>query len=767
MLSRSIASRLSLWVLAGSVAVLAIVGGVLFQRVSQQILTQAHGEATALANEAGNRIEQRLARVADTAQALTLATRVAQGPGEIEALLRDAVARNPDLSGLAAAFVPLPDDPTASPFVSRQDDGTLSVRDLRRDVVHPYWERDWFRTGLACAQGCWQQHFRSQSRRRELVNYSVAIEREGRPIGLINADVSLEWLGHILQALHKPDGAYAYVLDDKGVYMAHDNPAMVGRLAIADVRQVQARHEAARVRLAIAQNPLARGKPVWIYLVPVEGTRWTFGLAMPEAMIYAGVRQAFSRVLVLGAVALLALALVTLAVTRRTLAPLGMLASRAEQVARGALEFELPPARFPDEVGRLTEAFDRMRTELALHIAELTRNAREQQRLASELDIAQQIQTALLPGEHYLDAHCRNFELHALLRPAQAVGGDLYSYFMLNERRFCVMVGDVSDKGIPAALFMARTITLAKALAPKARTPQQLLALLNVELCRNNDSCMFVSLLCGMLDTLTGELVVASAGHDPPALCDAAGVRLLELDNGAALGLDEAARYPARTLRLQPGQTLLLYTDGITEAADVAGQLFGSERLVECLARAPTRSAAELAGDLLAEVDDFAGAADQADDITVVALTWHHALAGADARVLDVSVRAVMDDVRETLARCDAALGGHDVPPAVREDIGLVLEELMASLVRHAVAGQGDGALDLHMRLDGEAVLVELHHDGQPFDPLREPGGTPAGGRGFQLVRAMASELSYSHDEQGNHLQLRFPRLPAATGLAG
>lgn len=765
MLLRGIATRLALWVLAGSALVLLVAGGVLFQRIRTQLMEQSHNEASALASEAGNRIEHRLARVADTTQ--TLAAVIAPRPEEAELMLRHALARNVDLSGLAAAFTPSA-VPLPSPFVGRQDDGSLASRDMRKDP-NPFWDRTWFLAGLSCTQGCWQRHFFSQSRQRELVNYSVAILRDGHPIGQVNADVSLDWLTSMLQHLQKPAGAYAFVVDENGAYLAHDNTALIGRRGLDTLLQALAQHQASRVRLATPQNPEAHGRPVWIYFSPIEGTRWRFGLAMPEDLVYAGVRHTFARTLALGLLALLALAAITLAVTRRMLAPLATLADRAEHVARGALDFELPPVRRTDEVGRLTRAFDRMREELALHLAELTRNAREQQRLASELDIAHQIQTALLPGEHYLDAHCENFELHALLRPARAVGGDLYSYFMLNERRFCVMVGDVSDKGIPAALFMARTITLAKALAPRARSPQQLLSLLNAELCRNNDSCMFVSLLCGMLDTLTGELALASAGHEPPVLCDTEGARLLELDTGAALGLDEEVRYPARTLRLQSGQTLLLYTDGITEAMDTAGQMFGTERMLACLSHDALRPAAELAGGLLAAVDRFAEGASQADDITVLALSWHHALDDRNAPMLDLTLPASIDDVFATLDRCDASLRTHGVPPAVRDDIRLVLEELMVNMVQHGHADDDPRTIDLHMRLGDGAVLIELHHDGHPFDPLQAPvpaltgdlaDADEVGGLGLHLVRAMASELSYSHDEQGNHLQMRFLHPP-------
>ena len=765
MMVRSIASRLSLWVLAGSVLVFAIAGSLLFYSVRAKILQQSHDQASAVASEAGNRIEQRLTRVADTAR--TLAAVIGPRPEGAESMLRDAMTQNTDLAGVAAAFTPGTSPAgvaAAAPFVGRQDDGGLTSRDMRSDPA-PYWKATWFLRGLDCLQGCWQAHFHSQSRHRELINYSSPMRQEGRVVGLINADVTLDWLRGTLQNLDKPAGAYAFVLDQNGTYLAHDNPAMVGLRAPPALLAAVAEQQASRVRLAVAQNPQARGRPVWIYFFPVEGTHWRFGLAMPEVLIYAGVRQAFVFALVAGLLALLALTLITLVITRRTMAPLGTLTSSAEQVARGALAFELPSAPRRDEVGRLTEAFDRMRKELALHIAELTRNAREQQRLASELEIAHQIQTSLLPGAHYLDSGCENFELHALLRPARAVGGDLYSYFMLGQQRFCVMVGDVSDKGIAAGLFMARTITLAKALAAQARSPQQLLSALNRELCRNNDSCMFVSLLCGMLNTATGELVMASAGHEPPVLCDASGARLVELDTGSALGLNDEAEYPFHRLYLQPGQTLLMYTDGITEAVDVDQRMYGPERMLSCLARMPAHSAADLSEGLLAAVDRFAADADQADDITVLALSWHHAIEDRSALVLDVTTTATMKDVFEVLERCDASLQAQGVTPALRDDVRLVLEELMVNMVEHGRTPDAGHTIELHMCMAGDAILIELHHDGRPFDPLQAPAPAltgdiadqdDVGGFGIHLVRAMTNDFSYSHDERGNHLQLRF-----------
>jgi sigma-B regulation protein RsbU (phosphoserine phosphatase) len=757
---RSIASRLALWLLAGSVLVLVIVGTTLFIRTRTQILVRAHGEAIALSRAAADRVEARLGRVAATTQ--LLASLAGSGTRDAGALLRDSLQTNTDIAGLAIAPAPVRGRaPALAPFVSRADDGALQERNLARDATH-YWEQYWFLGGMACDPGCWQHPFLSRSRHRLLVNYSAVIRHDGRPVGLVNTDITLEWLQKMLDTLRKPAGAYTFVLGSDGRYLAHENVSLVGRPGDARLLQAMARQDGAPVRLADAP-----GGPVWVYPSPIRGTFWSLGLAMPEARIYADVRKLFLTGMVLCVFALLGIALITVVTLRRTLAPLGVLAQRAEHVARGELDFDLPASARRDEIGRLTQSFDQMRHQLAAHLQRLTEATREQQRLASELEIAHQIQTALLPNEHYLDAHCPNFELHAALRPARAVGGDLYSYFMLDGHRFCLLVGDVSDKGIPAALFMARTITLAKALAPRTETPDELLRLLNQELCRNNDGCMFVTLLCGVLDTRDGTLALASAGHEPPVLCDSDGARLLELETGAAVGLDEEATYPVEQITLKAGDTLLIYTDGITEAADRDQVLFGTQRMLDSLvAPPPPASAAGYTGRLLADVDRFVGEASQADDITVLALHWLYQETGRIPSVLTMAVRNTMPDVFDAIARCDQSLDEAGVSEAVRSDVQLVLEEMMVNIVQHGYPDAQEGTIGLDLRATDEGIVVELHSDGLPFDPTRAPpveltgdlaDRDEVGGLGIHLVRAMVSEMDYAHDASGNHLRLHFP----------
>jgi phosphoserine phosphatase RsbU/P len=634
MVLRSIASRLALWVLAGSTLVLTASGALLLVQTREQILRQTHREAAALAVSAASRIEGRLDHV--TIMAGLLETLLANRRDDAGSLIKDALIANQDISGIAAAFVPVglvPQDKAFAPFISRQPDGSIRSRDLATDA-QPYWEKLWFLGGLTCSKGCWQSPFHSGSRNQMQLNYSIAIAGAGSPAGVVNVDVTMDWLQQVLSGLDKPLGAHVFVIGSEGTFLAHDIRERVGAHGSQALLDAIGRPGTGPVRLTPEQSSLIV-EPVWIYLVPLEGTRWTLGMSVPEANIYAAIWRTFLADATLGVVALAGVALIALLVTRRMMSPLGVLADRAEHVARGELDFALPKIHLNDEVGRLTRSFDRMRLKLALHLQTQARVAREQQRLDSELEIAHQIQIALLPNEHYVDTAGANFELHALLRPARAVGGDLYIYFMLDATSFCAMVGDVSDKGIPAALFMARTITLAKAVTPRARTPQAILHSLNRELCRGNDSCMFVTLLCGVLDIHSGILSLASAGHDPPVLCGHGTSRLMEeLQTGPALGLQEDASYPLHSLTLLEGDALLMYTDGITEAMDNDLNLFGTDRMLQSMSLVPAGSAPDAYTDkLMADVDQYATGDNQSDDITVLALTWHTLPTDASERI--------------------------------------------------------------------------------------------------------------------------------------
>ncbi|NID15686.1 SpoIIE family protein phosphatase [Luteibacter yeojuensis] len=622
MVLRSVASRLALGVLLGSALVLVVTGGLMLTHTREQILDQTEQQAAAVSGWAATRIQGRLDNVSRVAQVLAgiLATRRDEAP----AVIRDTLAVNPELVDITAAFIPRDTSaprPVDAPVARRAIDGRLSMGS-RLDDPEVYWTSPWFVRGLNCERGCWQAPFHSVGRTDTLVGYSVAIPGKDLPvIGVADATISIDWLQKLLGELNKPKHASAFVVDADGVFLAHDWASYVGTRGSKPFREA----------LSAGTNPVRItpemggrvSEPVWVYFVKIPGTTWTFGLTMPEREVFADLRRTYYVDILLGLLALAGVSLIALVITRRLMAPLGVLSDRAEDVARGHLDFPLPKLRRRDEVGRLTRAFDQMRHQLAGHIDTAKQTAREQERMASELEIARQIQLALIPEPHWLAADGR-VEVHAALRPASAVGGDLYTYFTLGARHVCVMVGDVSDKGIPAALFMARTITLARTLATHARSPSEILGALNLELCKGNDTCMFVTLLCGVVETETGLLSLASAGHEQPVLHAGGSATLVDVETGPALGLDREARYPVRVLTLLGGDTVLMYTDGVSEAHADNQRLYGTHAILDSVARIDEGAAPEAYVEgVLGDVDAYVDGAPAYDDIALLALTWH------------------------------------------------------------------------------------------------------------------------------------------------
>ncbi len=240
------------------------------------------------------------------------------------------------------------------------------------------------------------------------------------------------------------------------------------------------------------------------------------------------------------------------------------------------------------------------------------------EKIAYDLRIAREIQMGILPPDVAMIAEGTGLEAQAILHPAQAVGGDLYEVLRRPDGKLVVVIGDVSGKGIPAALFMAVTMTLVRAMSPDATDPSQLLRRVSDSLATQNPRNMFVTILCAIYDPTTGRLDYASAGHPPLALIRQGKAEFLTLEPDMAAGIMAGLSAPSQSTQLQPGDSVVFYTDGVTEAFNAAGELFGEVRLLENLAGPANRGAAETTEVLLKSVRAHAGTHPQSDDIAIL-----------------------------------------------------------------------------------------------------------------------------------------------------
>jgi sigma-B regulation protein RsbU (phosphoserine phosphatase) len=320
-------------------------------------------------------------------------------------------------------------------------------------------------------------------------------------------------------------------------------------------------------------------------------------------------------------------------------------------------------------------------------------------------------------------------------------------------------VGDVSGKGVPAALLMAVTKTLINSSAARGGTPGDVLTLVNAELSRDNDSAMFVTAFLACLDLESGALQYANAGHNPP-LIRRASLRIERLDarHGPVLGALDGARYSESVVRLDPGDLILLFTDGVTEALDPEGQLFTEPRLHGTLLNNAGATAEEAAAAVVATVESFAGGAEQADDITVLALRFIGDGRPAEETRFRLRIQSRFEslatavaDVQGLVERCG---GGVET----QRRFALAFDELVSNIIKYAYPDDDVHVIECEVARRDGAIEATIADEGAAFNPLAlsEPNTTSPlevreiGGLGVHLVRRMFDDVRYERRDSRN-----------------
>jgi sigma-B regulation protein RsbU (phosphoserine phosphatase) len=265
----------------------------------------------------------------------------------------------------------------------------------------------------------------------------------------------------------------------------------------------------------------------------------------------------------------------------------------------------------------------KVKNQLTAHLAharELREGTATLEKIEKELQVARVLQMDILPRSF---PERDDVDLFATLKPARQVGGDFYDFFFLDADRLCFVIGDVSGKGVPAALFMSAAKAWIKSTMQTDHNTDSILDTVNKELAEDNDTCTFVTVFLGILDLRNGNLSFSNAGHNAPLLFQSGGEpEFLEGGKSMMLGIDDEIIYTSKSIQLQPGQCLCLYTDGITEAFNETNDEFSDKRLKDFISRSTERPVKELVELLVQEVESFAGKRPQADDITVLALRY-------------------------------------------------------------------------------------------------------------------------------------------------
>jgi sigma-B regulation protein RsbU (phosphoserine phosphatase) len=310
-------------------------------------------------------------------------------------------------------------------------------------------------------------------------------------------------------------------------------------------------------------------------------------------------------------------------IDRLTLSTGAFIENNKEELATGTAQVNVPAIRTGDEVEQLADAFRKMQEDMLSYIRDLMEMTAEKERIGAELNVATQIQADMLPRIFPAFPERSEFDIYATMNPAREVGGDFYDFFLVDEDHLAVVIADVSGKGVPAALFMVIAKTLIKNHAQNRETLGAVFTHTNSQLCEGNDAGLFVTAWMAELQISTGELSYVNAGHNPPLLKRKDGrYEWLKSRPGFVLAGMDGIRYRESAIRLRDGDCLFLYTDGVTEATNGRQELFGEERLQNTLNELNGLPVKELLCGMKKRIDDFAGAVEQFDDITMLCMEY-------------------------------------------------------------------------------------------------------------------------------------------------
>ena len=496
---------------------------------------------------------------------------------------------------------------------------------------------------------------------------------------------------------------------------------------------------------------------------------WLVAAAVPRDWTYWNMLPSVIRLSLFTLVFLIVITGIIFSVCKRLTRPLETLSNVAYEVGKGNFTAPIPAFTSGDEVASLARSFRRMQMALTEYIRKLQESVVAKERAEGELNAAKAIQQNLLPDDLPPYPFCPGVSAAAMLIPARGVGGDLYDIFPLGDgKRIAFLIGDVSGKGIPASIFMAGAQTLQRTLALSADSPDRLMSDLNEALSRKNGAGMFVTCWSGFLNTESGDLRFTCAGHNPPVIRHRDGsAEFLRTLHGPPLAALEGMTYRSDSIPLQDGDVVLLYTDGVTEAFHADGKtLFGSDRLLDAVKAVSSGDPQTLISSVYSAVRSFSEGAEQADDITMLAVLFSRpAPSDSQSEVF----KAVPGELSRGNDFLEASPLFRRLSPADQMRLAVSFEEIFVNVASYAYPPGEDGTLRIDLfEQDGEFRL-RFTDKGKPFDPLKrkEPDVTlnaeerPIGGLGIFLVKKNSSSVAYERTPGGENVFTIGMKLPA------
>ena len=630
-------------------------------------------------------------------------------PDSLEAVTVRLVQSNPVICGSTVALV----DRDLAPY-SYDSGGEVLTSSLATEA-YDYKNQEWFVKPLELGASYWSEpYFDEGGGNMLMTTYSVPVlDKQGRKAAVFTADVSLDWLTELVGSVKVYPTAFSMLVSRTGQIMVCPVETLVMKHTIQDVA---ANMEDSASFNAINRTMLSgetgsttvkyQGKVNYVFFDGVDRTGWAMSIVVPEDEIYGEIKRLGRLVFILQVIGVIMLIL------------------------------------------------------LLRHVIKSHRDLRlvseNKSRIEGELKVASGIQMSMIPKIFPPYPERGDVDMFAAVVPAKEVGGDLYDFYIREEKLF-FCIGDVSGKGVPASLVMAVSRSLFRTVSAHEKSPQRMVTTMNESMSDMNEANMFVTFFCGVLDLKNGHLRYCNAGHNAPILVGPGGNFELKVDANLPLGVISGMSFSEQETDLVTGTGLFLYTDGLNEAENTEHELFGEERMLASLNG--SLNSHEQIKTMTEAVEAFVGSAPQSDDLTMLYIRFMNDQISEETErhlILHNDIQQIpqLAEFVETVA--DVA----HLDVGLTMSLNLALEEAVSNVIMYAYPKGSDGLVDIEAIVRRDELEFIISDNGTPFDPTAAPEADvsldvedrPIGGLGIFLVRNIMDEVKYTRSDDGKNI---------------
>lgn len=694
-----------------------------------------------------------------------------------ESIISDILIVNDDVFGSCIAYKPIisnSDTILNAPYGWKTDSG-LQFKNLGdKDYNYLLW--DWYTIPFNESRNIWSEPYYDDGGGNTLMttfsvpSYSTLGDKSSF-VGVLTIDVSLKWLNEMISNIKFFESGFAFLISKEGNIISHPDTSLIMKKDIIQLAKDSndAQFEQFAYKMLDGQEGfevLDKGfldEKSLVYYSPLKNNSWSLCFVFPESELYEDLTVLHNRLIIILTSGILILFVLIIFLSGRMTKPIRKLASIMGEDSETFIATQIPEIGGSSEIESLSKSFQLLRNELKKYISNLKDVTATKERIESEINIARKLQLSMLPNSQLL-GFSDKINIASFTKPAKEVGGDFYDYFFLDDKHLFIAIGDVSGKGMGAALFMSSTITLLRAYAKTSGNDLcKTIGLTSEYLCNNNSQKYFVTIFVSILNIETNEMKYINAGHNYPIIIsENSDIQTLNKTHMPPLGIIKSKKIIHSNLVLKNNDKFFLYTDGLTESMNSKEELFTSKALLNIL----TKNAKSNPENLIDIVNDnlikFTQTASQYDDITMLCINSTNKSVESIFQIVfeDVEELIILDELRYKM---EEFFKDQDTSSKTISRLVLIFEELITNALKYGSSEQVLTQIEIRISVMSDHLEVMISDTGKSFDIVDEINQSDdklvnsqiIGKRGLVLVGKMTDDIHYSRDDGKNIIRFK------------